>query len=157
MATMKSSNPKAFDVLIGNLKTLDKKQLKVGWIKDVRYENGTSVAQVAQVHEFGNMAKNIAPRPFMRPTVFENENEWKQNLKDGSNAVLAEKTTIQNLFTVFGEKVAGQIKKKIESIFSPPLSPKTLAARRAKGNFSDKPLIDTSLMISSITHQTEDL
>ena len=42
---------------------------QVGFPSGINYEDGTNVAYVATIQEFGAPEANIPPRPFMRPTV----------------------------------------------------------------------------------------
>ena len=42
---------------------------QVGFPSGINYEDGTSVAYVAAIQEFGAPAVNNPPRPFMQPTV----------------------------------------------------------------------------------------
>ncbi|MDF7681191.1 hypothetical protein PT300_11600 [Enterobacteriaceae bacterium ESL0689] len=50
-----------------------------------------------------------------------------------------------------GEKLAGEVKRKIQSGIAPPLDPKTIAR---KG--SSRPLIDTGNLLQSITYEVRD-
>ncbi len=176
-----SSNPKAFDVLKQRIKEIEGKQLKVGWFSSAVYENGTPVAAVAQIQEFGSPARSIPPRPFMRPTIFKNENEWKQNIASGAKKVVAGDMSPQDLLGLLGMKVQGQIQETIEEVTAPPLSPITLGARKYRhegkpvtgatigeiarklkdgsldiSGVPTKPLVDTGYLIATISNIVED-
>lgn len=138
------------------------KVAKVGWFESAVYENGTPVALVAAVHEFGAPSKNIPPRPFFRPTIAREEGAWRDLARRGAKAILNGTTTAQNALEALGGKAAGDVAKTIASITSPPLKPATINAKRRRradkktvGGLS-KPLVDTGLMISSLTHTVED-
>jgi len=178
---MTSGNPKAFDVLKKRIKEIEGKQLKVGWFSSAVYENGTPVASVAQIQEFGSPARSIPPRPFMRPTIFKNENEWKQNIASGAKKVVAGDMSSQDLLGLLGMKVQGQIQETIEEVTAPPLSPITLGARKYRhegkpvtgatigeiarklkdgsldiSGVPTKPLVDTGYLIATISNIVED-
>ena len=50
---------------------------RVGYFENSKYEDGTSVAYVATIQEYGSPAQGIPPRPTMRPTVANNWQSWK--------------------------------------------------------------------------------
>lgn len=145
------------------LKNLQGKVGKVGWFEKSKYENGISVAYVATIQEYGYPAKNIPPRPFMRPTIVKQQVEWRKVAESGSKAVIEGRSTIGNVMEAIGLKAAGDIRKTISAVWSPPLSPKTIAARLRKrsdkktvGNLT-KPLIDTGIMFGTLTNTVEDV
>ena len=70
------------------LKNLQGKVGKVGWFEKSKYENGISVAYVATIQEYGYPAKNIPPRPFMRPTIVKQQVEWRKVAESGAKAVI---------------------------------------------------------------------
>jgi hypothetical protein len=144
------------------LKNLEGKVAKVGWFEKSKYETGVSVAYVATIQEYGYPAKNIPPRPFMRPTIVKNENQWKKIAESGAKAVLNGNQTVANIMEAIGLKAAGDIRKTISLVWQPPLSPKTIQARLRKradnktvGNLT-KPLIDTGIMLGTLTNTVED-
>lgn len=136
-----------------------KKRTAVGFFDNAVYPNGTPVASVAAIHEFG--AGRIPPRSFMRSTVTEQTEAWKATLAQGAKRVLADKLDVDNMLKTFGEGVAGQIKTKITSITAPKLSDVTLFLRQNRidkslpANTSDKPLVDTSYMLDSVDSKVE--
>lgn len=133
------------------------KKLRVGWFETARYQDGTPVAYVAAIQEFGHGA--IPPRPFMRPTIAQQRHAWRDTLSKGAKQVLAERLTFEQMLTAFGMSAAGNVAEGIKAVTAPPLSPATIAARQAKKKtpgVSDKPLIDTALMFQSVTAQVSD-
>ena len=154
-----SSAGKQLEVALKNLKG---KVGKVGWFEKSKYENGISVAQVATIQEYGYPPKNIPPRPFMRPTIENKRVEWQKVAESGAKAILKGNQTLYNVMEGIGLKAAGDIRKTISQIWSPPLSPRTIAARLRKrknkkitGNLT-KPLIDTGIMLGTLTNTVED-
>lgn len=140
-----------------NLTNTNKCKMMVGWFAGQRYDDNTSVAEVASQNEFGSNTKHIPPRPFMRPTAQTEKNKWRNifaELYKKNNGDLTK--TMNGL----GLVVSGAIKKTISEIWDPPLSEKTIKARKDKysaggmfGSSIEKPLVDTGLMISSVSHR----
>lgn len=141
------------------LKSTRKLSTQVGWFPGAKYQNGTPVAYVAAIQEYGSV--HIPPRSFMRTTIADKKNEWRKLAKSGSKALIAGNTTARQVMEGLGMTVVGDIKKKITKIKSPALSPATVETKRRKlakgkkvGSLT-KPLIETGLMVSSLTHTVE--
>ncbi|MHC5539496.1 hypothetical protein ACYOEI_14860 [Singulisphaera rosea] len=175
------SNPKAFETLTNRLKELAGIETKVGWFPSAVYEDGTSVAMVASVQEFGHGP--IPPRPFFRPTIAEQKSAWAENAAQGARAVLKGSLTAFQVLDALGERAQEDVKETINQITSPPLSPITLEIRAMKhknpylkvtgtlvgqvaakvrqpgyklaSGTPDKPLIDSKTLITTLTHVTE--
>lgn len=170
-------------ILATAIRDIQSKKLRVGWFDTARYQDGTPVAYIAAIQEFGHGA--IPPRPFMRPTIAQQRQAWRDTLRKGAKQVLAERLTFEQMLTAFGLSAAGQVAESIKAVTAPPLSPITLLLRQkaktgekitgrtvgmaaAASGFvptensgavlgvSDKPLIDTALMLKSVTAQVSD-
>lgn len=144
------------------LRHLENKVAKVGWFENSKYEDGTPVAAVAAQNEFGNPSKHIPARPFMRPTIATKKKDWQKIAEKGAKAILADKATTENVMELLGKQVVFDIQKTISQLTQPPLSPVTIAARLARkadkkhvGSLT-KPLIDTSVMFTTIISKVED-
>ena len=144
------------------LKNLEGKVGKVGWFEKSKYDDGTPVAAVAAVQEYGWPARSIPPRPFMRPTIISKQGEWRVIAENGAKAVLEGQATVYDVMEDIGQRAAGDIKKAISLVFTPPLSPRTIQARlnrksnkKTVGNLT-KPLIDTGIMFNSLINVVED-
>lgn len=140
-----------------------KASVKVGWLGGANYDDGTPIAGVAAVQEFGYTPKNIPPRPFMRTTIAEQEEAWKRVAakfakRIGSGGEMAD------LMEGLGGVAAGDIRKKIAEITQPRLKPATIANRLrrytspGKGKAApvegiEKPLIDSGWMMNTLTHK----
>lgn len=140
------------------LKEIRDQQLKVGYF-DTRYPDGTPVAAVAAVQEFGSPAKNIPPRPTLRTTAAAKKAEWGALARQGAEAILAGRVTGSQVMEQLGLKASGDVAKAISSLTTPALKETTIASRRRKmadkgktGSLT-KPLVDTALMVSSVTYQ----
>lgn len=181
MTEIRRSNSKGFEALIGRLKELDGIETRVGWFPSAKYEDGTPVAYVAAIQEFGHAP--IPPRPFFRPTILAQMNNWRRFAAQGARAVLKGAATAHDVMDGLGERAQEDVKETINQITAPPLSPITLelramrhknpnlkvtaktvgeaAARVRQPGYKldsgtpDKPLIDTKLAITTLTHTTE--
>jgi hypothetical protein len=130
---------------------------KVGWFKNTKYDNNTTVASVACTHEFGDPNKNIPVRSFMRSTANEKKNQWK----DLAAALFKKSLDAKTALETFCMSVEGDIRKKITQITEPPLKESTVKGRMRKRYARKppntktlrKPLIDTGLMLASISHE----
>lgn len=151
------------------LKELDGVTAKTGWFETEHYPDGTPVAYVAAIQEFGAMVGTkaaasayqsgdapgrpvtfIPPRPFMRPTVAEQGDKWVAQLGEGAKDVLAGKSTASKVMEKVAIGAAGDIAKTIRKVTEPPLAKSTIARK----GFS-KPLIDSGQMARSVTGVVE--
>lgn len=122
---------------------------KVGWFDTARYKDGTPVAYVATIHEFGT--SRIPARPFMRPAVAEYGPQWVQLIGDGAKAVLRGSVGARDALEMVMLRAAGDVGKSITAVSGPPLAPQTV---KRKG--FDTLLVDTGQMIQSVTGKVED-
>lgn len=135
---------------------------KVGFFETSKYEDGTPVAYVATIQEYGVPEKGIPARPFMRPTIAEKQNEWKSIAQQGARAMLDGKASGDQVLEVIGLKAAGDIRKTIASITTPALKPATVAARlrgykdKTTVGSLTKPLVETGTMLNAVTSTVED-
>lgn len=149
-------------ILKDALAHLDHTNAKVGWFESAHYPNGTSVALVAAVNEFGWPEHNIPPRLGMRDTAQEQRNVWAALAQRGAKALFAGKGTVTALFDALGLKAAGDVRKHITQVFQPPLKVDTVKARlrgRKQGNVVSitiaKPLVASGHMLTTLTNTTE--
>lgn len=149
---------KNLEVLLKGMKGL---QGQVGWFPSAVYPDGTPVAYVATIQEFGSPANNIPPRSFMRTTITEKQQSWHKIAESGSKAVLDGRAQPMDVLEGICAKAQEDIAEKISNIYEPPLKPATIAARlnrrankKKVGNL-DKPLIDTGHLLETIHSQIE--
>lgn len=159
MAQVTRSSPKAFERLEKALKDIDGLEVRIGWFSSAKYPDGTPCAYVAAIQEFGVSSKNIPARPMLRPTREKYLPQWRELAAKGARAMLAGNETAWSVMEKIGLRAAGDIKKTITEVFTPPLSPKTIAARLRKRSDKHtlgllaKPLVDTGLMLSSVSSE----
>ena len=124
----------------------------VGFFPGAKYADGTQVALVGLWNEFGTRGASgevlIPERPFFRST----RKEVRKNIRKlvikfrNSQTKVIEKKSVGKIAAFH----AGVIQEKIVSIKSPPNKPETISR---KG--SSNPLIDTGLMVQSVTWEID--
>lgn len=122
--------------------------VEVGIPSTAVYPDGTSVAMVGTVHEYGAPKAGVPPRPFMRPTVTKNAKDWPKML---ALALKANNMDGKKALALMGEIITGQIRQSIIDVKSPKLKKATI---KAKGGRT-KPLIDTDQMLDSIDYEVK--
>jgi hypothetical protein len=126
----------------------DERSLKVGFMEQADYPDGTKVAMIAAIQNFGAPAAGIPPRPFFTNMVKEKSPNWGKSLGN-----LLERNNYDGIksLELMGEGIKGQLQRSINETNDPPLSPVTVA----KKGFS-KPLIDTATMIRAVDYMIDD-
>lgn len=162
MAKVKRVPGPGAKILDAALKDLSKVQGKVGWFASAHYPDGTPVAYVAAIQEFGWPEGNIPPRLGMRETAREKRQEWAKVAENGARRVMQGKATALSVMELLGLKAAGDIRKHIAGVTTPPLKVATVKARlvgRKQGRFVllsiAKPLVDTGHMLATLTNTVE--
>lgn len=102
--------------------------------------------------------KPIPPRPFFVSGIEENVKNGNTliQFKDALAKTLGKKdpqSEITEAFKSVSEAGAEGIRKGIDKVLQPRLSSYTLEKRKARGNNSDKPLVDTGEMRQSATYK----
>jgi len=153
MATMRRVPGPAGGAFTKALADLDKTNVKVGWFSTSKYndKNQTPVAYVAAINELGPNA-----RPFMGPAADANEAAWADHMLKASRQIVKGNITVAQGLEGLGLVVAADIRKAIDDVNSPPLADRTIAARKARGNDSVKPLQDLGYMIATVTSLVEE-
>jgi len=119
--------------------------VQVGFLENATYPDGTSVAMVAAVNDWGH--GDTPSRPFFRNMIAEKEDGW------GPAMGKMLKTTDYNVVATLrymGDGIKGQLQTSILDLWAPPL-----AASTVKKKGFDKPLIDTSHMINSADYRVK--
>lgn len=163
MATViRKSDARLWARLTSARRTMGGKELKIGWFSTNLYEDGTPVAYVATIHEFGAQKQGIPPRPFMRPTIEREEIKWRAFIAQEAKKIVEGTQTVAALFEMLGLNISGEIARSISEVVSPPLLEATIRAKMRKmantkitGSL-DKPLVETGLMLESVTYTVGD-
>lgn len=176
---LKSSNPGGLSNLAQHVAGFKGLEVRVGWFQKSAYPDGTPVANVAAGNELGIASRSIPPRPFMRPTATDKQNEWRDEAAILANRVMDGKLTAFVAMDTLGQIAQNDVYNTITSITSPPLSPITLGARKYRkqgkkvtgatigeiagklkagtldvSGVSTKPLEDSFTMLNTLTHET---
>jgi hypothetical protein len=122
-------------------------KVQVGFLSSAKYEDGTSVAEVAMSNEYGVPQKRQPPRPFMR-NALNKANEWKKTFDFMIKKDFARGGDFKTSFDTLGSVVQGDIKTSIKDLTAPALAQSTID----KKGFS-KPLIDTGYMLDAVNYE----
>lgn len=141
--------------LLKAIKALTSKEVLVG-IPDTgagRDDDAISNAEIGYLMETGSPAQNIPERPHLVPGVEDARDKIERRLKAGAQVALSGKVAeVDATLTAIGITAENAVKSKITAGPFAPLSPKTIAKRKAKGRTGTKPLIDTGQYRRAITH-----
>lgn len=118
------------------------RELQVGFMAGAKYPDGTPVAMVAAIQNYGAPAAGIPARPFFSGMVKEKSPEWGESLGE---VLRANDYDSDIALKAMGLGIEGQLQDSIRKLDRPPLAASTI---RAKG-FA-KPLIDTGHMLRSV-------
>lgn len=121
--------------------------LRVGFLDNARYPDGTPVAMIAAINEYGAPSRGQPPRPFFRRMIAAKQAQWPQAIK---NLLLANNYDAVRTLDLAGAAIAGQLRQSIIDLTDPPLAPSTI---KRKG--FDKPLIDTAHMLKSVDYEVK--
>ena len=121
--------------------------VKVGFLEGATYPDGTSVAMIAALNEFGVPSHGQPPRPAIRNMVAAKKNEWPAAVEK-----LLEQTDYdaEKTLTLMGEGIAGQLRQSISEIMEPPLAPSTIRRKH-----SEKPWIETGNLLQSVDYEVK--
>lgn len=141
---------------VANLKDV---RMAVGWFDDVKYDDNTKVMDVAEWQEFGKEEFNVAypPRPFMRPAENKYGNTWVELVRKKVKECVEQGKPLTDAFEYVGEFIKGNIQEAIIDVMEPPLAESTIKARQKRGNNSTKPLVDTGLLLASVSKKVEEI
>ena len=149
--TQDNSGSEALEKLADQIK---KSKIEVGFFESAKYPDGTPVAYVAAIQEFGYPAGNIPSRPFFRNAISQNDG-WKPLATKAMSAVVEGRIELNQALNQMGLKMAADVKDSITDGSYEALKQSTLDARqsrkRTKG-VASKPLIDTAQMLQSVTY-----
>jgi hypothetical protein len=122
--------------------------VKVGFLSSATYPNGTPVALVAAIQNWGAPRAGIPPRPFFSNMIAKKSPEWGP--ATGKLLIENDYDAAKTLAQV-GEAVSGQLRQSIIDTNEPPLAPATI---RRKG-FS-KALVDSGHMLNSVGYEVKE-
>jgi hypothetical protein len=121
--------------------------VRVGFLASAKYPDGTPVAMVAAIQDFGTPKVKVPSRPFFRQMIKSKSSEWPKAVGD---LLIINKFDADKTLRQVGEAVAGQLRQSITDFSGAPLKPATI---KRKG--FDKQLIDTSVMLKSVDFEVK--
>lgn len=140
---------------------------KVGIPAGKQYPDGTSIAYIAAIQEYGAAEVNIPSRPFMRLTRAAKAREWAKDMAEGAQAVVKRRISLNGMLDAIGQVAAADIVQTIANRVAPPLKESTIDARIARARKTNpkfgakslpvtisQPLNDTGALIAHIAFGT---
>ena len=152
--------------------------VKVGFIEEgpggQEHSNGMSHGEIAMVHEFGSPTMNIPERPFVGPSIVENESTYVRMLTRLIKAVISSvrplhgaalaawksggmrprtSMTLERALGLLGLQASTDIKKRVTQgePISPPNAPSVAARKQRMGAGVVRTLVDTGRMIAAVS------
>lgn len=137
----------------------DKLAAYAGWFSSSKYPDGTPVAYVATIQEFGDPPSGIPSRSFQRVAVAKRQQGWSVLLAEGARKALAGELTVKQVLDGLGLQVAGDIRAEIARGDFQELSESTKRNRARKRGVDVEtvnadPLRDTNVMVNTLSNQT---
>lgn len=143
------------DTLLGGVKLekyldaavshMEDRHVKVGFMENASYPDGTPVAAVAFWNEYG--AGGIPPRPFFRSMIAKESPGWAMRL---GKALKFTHGDVDQALGLMGEDIKGALQQSIIDFRDPSNAESTIAIKGF-----NKPLIDTGQMKDSVTYGVE--
>lgn len=143
MSLIIKENRLLFDALKKELKKANKEV--VAGIQASAVKDGLQVAEYATWNEFGT--SRIPARPFMRGYIDSNIDRLTRFCRNGVTQVTLGNASFDTFLNAVGLEMVNGIKKSISTGDWTPNAPYTV---KKKG--SNKPLIDTGVMLNSVTY-----
>lgn len=126
----------------------ERRRVLVGVPAGKQEKDGTPIALIAAVHEFGSPERGIPERSFLRAGILSNLQQLIAINAASIRQIASGSMTMVSALNRLGLFAAGAVQKQIAEGDYTPLRPATIAR---KG--SSKPLIDTASLRQSITYQ----
>lgn len=127
-------------------KKLNRKEtLRVGFLEGATYPDGTPVAMIAAIQNYGAPKVGIPPRPFFSNMIADKSPAWPEAI---SNLLVKNNYDVEKTLTMTGEAIKGQLQDSIVNGAYAPLAQSTIDRKGF-----DKPLVDTSHMLNSVAYE----
>ena len=118
------------------------------------YPDGMSVVEVATYNHEGT--EHIPSRPWLTLAFDRNLPFMQAQMEAAANNILLGRTTIGRAMAQVGQQLSGMQRQSLQQLDTPPLSPRTIEAKRAarkagrkksSGFPADNPLIETGHLL----------
>jgi hypothetical protein len=130
-------------------KKLDKNEtLRVGFLSRSTYPDGTKVAMVAAIQNFGAPAAGIPARPFFTNMVTDKSPNWGKSL---GNILVNNEYDVDKSLESMGAGIKGQLQTAIKTFSDVALADSTIEAK----GFA-KQLVDTGHMLNSVDYEVKE-
>lgn len=143
------------DEIFRGLEALEKTEVLVGIPADNanRVDGEINNAALGYIHENGSPAQNIPARPWLVPGVLDEEAPICEQLRKGADAAIdGDMQEAERRLGNAGTLARDAAKSKINSNIHPPLSSRTLAARRRRGVTRTNTLVDTGKFRNAVNY-----
>lgn len=130
------------------MREIEHRHVEVGFFPEATYPDGTPVAYIAAIHEFGYPQGNIPARSYFRPTVDKESDNWGRQFAGAMAGAIKGEVEFTGALEMIGGMAAGDVAKTMKQLTRPPLSEETI---RRKGH--SKLLVDSGTLFQSITHK----
>lgn len=137
-------------------------QTRVGFFEKAKYPDGTSIAYVAYLNEYG---PHNPPRPFLKRTFKKNISKWVKGIRANLGSGLSQ-AKVKRAYEMAGLVAVGDVKRTIAD-WNPsdpyPNDNKTIAAKRRRARKGknlnainpERVLIDTGRMLASVSYEVK--
>lgn len=148
--------------VLKSIEDLKDAKVSVGWFEESKYDDNTSIAEVAQFQEYGT-SRGIPQRPFMRPAELHNQNKWKQTGDREIKRCVDKGKPLTEAMARLGFEVKADIQDEIRAVMTPPLAESTIKSRLSRKKSKKitatltKPLIDTGVMLAAVQSKVENV
>ena len=154
-------------------------KVNVGFFEGATYPDGTPVAAVAAIQNYGAPKASIPPRPFFSNAIKDNSPDWGDRIGEAIDQLGYDSVKVMD---AMGQEIQGEIREAIVNISGPALSPITVmlrgmrshdqslvvtgktvgeAAQRVAAGLTDygastTPLRDTKTMLNSVEYKVDE-
>jgi hypothetical protein len=97
-------------------------EVRVGFLENATYPDGTKVATVAALNNFGAPEAGIPARPFFSKMIARQSPDWGERFAD---VLVASNYDAETALALMGDGIAGQLRQEIVETDSPANSPVT--------------------------------
>lgn len=127
------------------------KAVNVGFLEGATYPDGTKVAMVAAIQNFGAPAASIPPRPFFTDMIAAQSPGWGDALSDV--LVLCE-YDMKRALAMMGKGIKAQLQESIKNTNAPALSKITIMLRKMRSE--DQSLEVTGAVVGEAARRVAD-